>query len=72
MNGGLPRRVPCLQAGAFYANFDTKEDLFFALLYEEAEKHSRQIRVAVSCGNTAKKQLAAVRDYYVQCMAGHT
>ena len=58
--------------GAFYANFDTKEDLFFALLYEEAEKHSRQICAAVTCGNTAKERLAAMREYYVQCMADRT
>jgi AcrR family transcriptional regulator len=58
--------------GAFYANFDTKEDLFFALLYEEAEKHARQIRAAVSCGKTVRERLAALREHYVQCLADQT
>jgi len=58
--------------GAFYANFDTKEDIFFALLYEEAEKHSRQIRAAVSGCNTVTQRLAALREHYVQGMAGQT
>ena len=58
--------------GAFYANFDTKEDLFFALLYEEAEKHSRQIRAAVSRCKTRKERLAAMREYCIKCLADRT
>ena len=58
--------------GAFYANFDTKEDLFFALLYEEAEKHSRQIRAAISGCTTLRQRLDALRGHYVTCMADPT
>ncbi len=55
--------------GAFYANFETKEDLFFALLYEEAEKHSRQIRATVSRGKSVRERLGAMREYYVRYLA---
>ena len=58
--------------GAFYANFDTKEEIFFALLYEEAEKHARQIRAAVSKCKTRKERLAAMREYCVKCLADRT
>ena len=58
--------------GAFYANFDTKEEIFFALLYEEAEKHSRQIRAAVSRCKTRKERLAAMREYCIKCLADRT
>lgn len=58
--------------GAFYANFDTKEDLFFALLYEEAEKHSRQIQAALRRGDTVSKRLASMREYCVQCLSDRT
>ncbi len=34
--------------GAFYAHFRTKEDLFFALLEQEAEKRLKQINAALS------------------------
>ncbi len=58
--------------GAFYANFETKEDIFFALLYEEAEKHSRQIRAAMSRCKTRKERLAAMREYCVKCLTDRT
>lgn len=55
--------------GAFYANFKAKEELFFALLYEEAEKHSRQIRAALRGCETVGERWAAVREHFVNCMA---
>lgn len=58
--------------GAFYANFDTKEDLFFALLQEDAEKHARQIRAAMAGGKTVRERLSALREHYVQGMADRT
>src|SRR5579871_4160494 len=58
--------------GAFYANFHSKEELFFALLCEEAEKHSRQIRQILSCCETVSERRGVMRDYYVGCMADRT
>lgn len=58
--------------GAFYANFKAKEELFFALLYEEAERHSRQIRAMLSHCETLDARLTAMRQYYVNSMADRT
>ena len=55
--------------GAFYANFDSKEDLFIALLAEEVEK--RIERALEGAGSRAKQTLPkqelykALRDNYV-------
>lgn len=51
--------------GAFYAHFQTKEDLFFALLEEEANHRADQIRAALACCNKPEEQLAAARDLFV-------
>lgn len=58
--------------GAFYANFKAKEELFFALLYEEAEKHSRQIRAMLRHCETLDERLTTMRQYYVNSMADRT
>jgi AcrR family transcriptional regulator len=50
--------------GAFYAHFKSKEDLFFALLEQQAYEHLAKIeRLFESC-RTSEEQLRALRDYY--------
>ena len=52
--------------GALYANFKNKEDLFFALLEEQAREHSQNIfRLMGKCADR-ESRLLALRDYYVQ------
>ena len=51
--------------GAFYANFNSKEDLFLVLLEEQAAIHLDQFRkVLENCSDEAEK-LREVRNYYV-------
>jgi AcrR family transcriptional regulator len=54
--------------GAFYAHFETKEELFFALLREEIEKHAARIRALLENFRTVEHRWAALRDYYVKCI----
>jgi AcrR family transcriptional regulator len=55
--------------GAFYAHFETKEELFFALLQEETDRHAASIRAIVEGNDSVERRVAALRDYYVQCIA---
>lgn len=55
--------------GAFYAHFRTKEDLFFALLEQEAGQRAEQVRAALACCRTVEEQRTAVRKYYVSRFA---
>lgn len=55
--------------GAFYANFATKEELFFALLQEETDGHAARIRAVLESYDSVERRMAALRDYYVQCIA---
>jgi AcrR family transcriptional regulator len=50
--------------GAFYAHFDTKEDLFFALMQQEVDKRSKRIRASIAKHNNLKDRLAVLREYY--------
>ena len=51
--------------GAFYAHFRTKEDLFFALLEQEAEKRLKQINAALEPCETMDERIAALREFFV-------
>lgn len=55
--------------GAFYANFETKEELLFALLQEETDRHAASIRAIVEGNDSVERRVSALRDYYVQCIA---
>ncbi len=55
--------------GAFYAHFETKEELFFALLQEEVHKRTADIRAIVEGCRTLAARIAALRNYYVKCLA---
>ena len=51
--------------GAFYANFDSKEALFLALLEQQAAEHVTRITQRLqSCADDADK-LSTFRDYYL-------
>lgn len=52
--------------GAFYAHFQGKEDLFFALLEQQANARLAEIRATLERCRDAKQGLKALRDYYVQ------
>jgi len=51
--------------GAFYANFDSKEDLFFALLEQQAGERINKMQQSLESCSTDEERLAALRDYYV-------
>lgn len=55
--------------GAYYAHFETKEELFFALLQEETDRHAASIRCIVEANDSVECRISALRDYYVQCIA---
>ncbi len=51
--------------GAFYANFDSKEDVFFALLEQQATAHIGKIHELLESCSTPEERLATLRSYYV-------
>ncbi len=55
--------------GAFYAHFRSKEDLFFAILEEQANKQVERIRRAVSDSQNPGEQLENIRKYYLQLVS---
>lgn len=55
--------------GAFYANFASKEDVFFAMVEELGrERFSRIEHMLESCDNE-EERLTALREFYVHCIA---
>ena len=50
--------------GAFYAQFQTKEDLFFSLLEDESRKHVEQLREMLERCETKAERFNVLRDYY--------
>lgn len=59
-------RVAGYTRGAFYAHFQTKEDLFFALLEQQSERRLTEIRVTLEKQTDDSSRLNAMRDYYVK------
>ncbi|MGO8793263.1 MAG: TetR/AcrR family transcriptional regulator [Candidatus Sulfotelmatobacter sp.] len=55
--------------GAFYAHFETKEELFFALLQEEAAKHAARIRTLLEALGNEADRMGALRQYSVNRLA---
>ncbi len=51
--------------GAFYANFDSKEGLFFALLEEEIKARIENVRKRVSKSQSPSEKLLALRDFWL-------
>lgn len=52
--------------GAFYANFKTKEDLFFALLEQEAVRRLTELRKILAACPSQESRMRAVREFYLQ------
>lgn len=52
--------------GAFYANFNSKEELFFALLEQEMSERMAQLHQALACCPKPEERLEALREYYVK------
>lgn len=51
--------------GAFYANFATKEDLFIALLEQQAAKRVVEISSLLSAKQSSQQRLSAMRHFYL-------
>jgi len=51
--------------GAFYAHFNTKEDLFFALFEQESGERLRELRSALERCREAGARMRALRKFYV-------
>jgi AcrR family transcriptional regulator len=52
--------------GAFYANFESKEDIFFALLEDWISEKLRSITSLLARYETRKERAVALRRYYVE------
>jgi AcrR family transcriptional regulator len=52
--------------GAFYANFQSKEDLFFALLEQWVAQRIEEVNALLRRHQGAAQRLRALREYYVQ------
>ena len=52
--------------GAFYANFKSKEDIFFALLEEWVRERIDTFTMSLRCHHTPAKKLAALRKHYAE------
>src|ERR1700674_591968 len=50
--------------GAFYANFEDKEEIFFALLDEWVGERIESVRAALRQHEDPLKKLAALREHY--------
>jgi AcrR family transcriptional regulator len=51
--------------GAFYAHFENKEELFFALLEQESHQRVEELRAIIERVGTAQGRLDALREFYV-------
>jgi AcrR family transcriptional regulator len=52
--------------GAFYANFKTKEDLFFALLEQEGIRRVTELREILAVCSSQENRIRALREYYLE------
>ena len=57
--------------GAFYANFDSKEDLLFALMERLVTEKVRVVRRILEGFETPASRTRALRDYYAQLACDH-
>jgi len=55
--------------GAFYAHFKSKEDVFFALLEQQAKEHVQNIRALLERCSTPEERVDTMCDYYVARVA---
>jgi AcrR family transcriptional regulator len=52
--------------GAFYANFDTKEDLFFALLEQQASQRLKDLQRRLEKHETLDSRMRTLRSFYLE------
>jgi AcrR family transcriptional regulator len=52
--------------GAFYANFESKEDLFLALLEQEITARIQKMRSQVGSSSKPEEKLRALRDFWLE------
>ena len=52
--------------GAFYANFESKETLFLALLEQQVSEHIERLMQRLECCEWDREKLAALREYYLE------
>jgi AcrR family transcriptional regulator len=52
--------------GAFYAHFKTKEDLFFALLEQQAGSKMEEVRRMLEACQNEEEKLLAIREYHAK------
>jgi len=52
--------------GAFYANFDTKEDLFFALLEQQASERLNDLQRRLEKYDNMQDRLRTLRAFYLE------
>jgi AcrR family transcriptional regulator len=52
--------------GAFYANFEDKEDLLFAVYEQLLSATLNSLRCKIQPASTVSERIAAIRDYYVE------
>jgi AcrR family transcriptional regulator len=55
--------------GAFYAHFQSKEDLFFAMLEDESHLHMERLERALRRATNDEEMLNVLREYYVSRIA---
>ncbi len=55
--------------GAFYAHFASKEDLFFALLEQQAMVNTERIRALLEGCSDPQERLRKLRDFYAERVA---
>jgi AcrR family transcriptional regulator len=55
--------------GAFYAHFQSKEDLFFAMLEDESHLHMERLERALKRAMNDQETLNVLREYYVSRIA---
>src|SRR3979490_1675210 len=52
--------------GAFYANFESKEDIFFALLEQWVKERTQAITTVLNQHEDPHDKLSALREYYAE------
>src|SRR5581483_8855295 len=52
--------------GAFYANFETKESLFLALLEQQVSEHINLLTDRLHCCKSDREKIAALRQYFLE------
>ncbi len=55
--------------GAFYANFNSKEELFLALVEQQSARHAKAVRETLERCKTEAERMDSLREYYASRLA---